>query len=246
MTESPGVHPLWHLPVVGDVHADTIAVTWIVMALVLGLLGILALTHPATKLSKRYTILELIVTTLADLATSILGRNGAPFVPYVIAIFTFILVLNEIGLVPIPGLKSPTSDINTTAALALTTILLIQFVGIARKGFVGYYKHLFAGDPWWLGILMSPINIIEELARPITLAMRLFGNIFAGEILMLVVLAIIAADITLFGWLPISKIATVGPLVVTLFNLFVGVIQALVFTLLTIAYLINPLSDEAH
>ncbi len=245
MQEGIGTHPLWHFPVVGNVHSDTILVTWLVMGITLLAVGILAASHPRTSLTKRYTLLELIVTTLGDLATGILGKNGRPFVPFIIAIFLFILLLNEIGLFPIPGLRSPTADINTTAALALTTFLLIQVVGIKNKGFIGYYKHLFAADPWWLGILMSPINIIDELARPITLAMRLFGNIFAGEVLMLVVLVVIGANLSI-GFLPVSKIATAFPLFVTLFNMAIGLIQALVFTLLAIAYLIIPTAETEH
>jgi len=245
MEERIGEHPLWHWPVLGAVHADTVGITWLVMGITLLVLGLLAATHPRTQLTRRYTLLELIITTLGDLATGILGKNGRPFVPFIIAIFVFIFLLNEIGLFPFPGLRSPTSDINTTAALALTTFVLIQAVGIKNKGFIGYYSHLFKADPWWLGVLMAPINIIDELARPITLAMRLFGNIFAGEVLMVVVITVIAAHLSI-GFVPISKIATVFPLGVTLFNLAIGLIQALVFTLLAIAYLITPTADAEH
>ena len=86
---------------------------------------------------------------------------------------------------------------------------------------------------------MLPIMIVDELARPVTLAMRLFGNIFAGEVLLLVVAAVIAAQIPL-----LSALATGLPVIVFGFNLIIGLIQALVFTLLTIAYLIAPTSDE--
>jgi F-type H+-transporting ATPase subunit a len=242
MQETIGSHPLWHLsflpPPFNTAHADTIIITWIAMALALAVVGLLAATHPVTVVSKRYSMMELIVSALNELTTSILGKNGAPFVPYVISIFVFILLLNEIGLFPFIG-KSPTADLNTTAALAITTILLIQFVGIARHG-LGYYKHLFI-QPWYLGLVMLPINIIDELARPVTLAMRLFGNIFAGEVLLVVASAMILAHLGI-----LSDIARAFPLGIFAFNLIIGVIQALVFTLLTIAYLITPTQETSE
>lgn len=302
MQETVGSHPLWHLPFLpapfNTAHADTVVITWIAMALALLVVGLLAATHPITVVSKRYSVMELLVSYLTETTIGILGKNGVPFVPFVISLFVFILLVNEIGLFPFIG-KSPTADLNTTAALAVTTILLIQIVGIARHG-LGYYKHLII-QPVILGILMLPITIIDELARPVTLAMRLFGNIFAGEVLLVVVSAVITAGIVLafhlpvalgialvvvaFAmiaaqvWsrrktaaplrlraplvvaaigiavmvlsvahvdtvLPISKLATVVPLFIYAFNLIIGVIQAAVFTLLTIAYLITPTQDS--
>ena len=241
MHETIGEHPLWHISFLpapfNTVHADTVVITWIGMAIVLIAVALLAATHPVTKLSKRYSFMELIVNGIGGQVETILGKNGLPFVPLIISLFMFIFVLNEIGLFPFVG-TSPTSDLNTTAALAIFVIVLIQIVGIARKG-LGYFGHLLVKPVWPLGILMLPIMIIDELARPVTLAMRLFGNIFAGEVLLLVVAAVIAAHL---GALSIA--ATAAPIFVFAFNLIIGGIQALVFTLLTIAYLIAPTSDE--
>jgi F-type H+-transporting ATPase subunit a len=208
------------------------------MAIVLVAVGILARVHPVVQLSKRHTLMELIVTGIGNQVETILGRNGVPFVPFIISLFLFIFVLNEIGLFPFIGM-SPTSDLNTTAALAIFAIVLIQGVGVARKG-LGYFKHLVI-KPLGLGIPMLPIMIIDELARPVTLAMRLFGNIFAGEVLLVVVGVVIVAHLGI-----ISALANGGPVLIYAFNLFVGAIQAVVFTLLTIAYLITPTSDEEH
>lgn len=234
--EVPGTHPLWHIsgvpPPFNTVHADTVLITWFVMALALAVVAVLAATHPITIVSKRYSLLELIVTAIGNLAGSILGKGGLPYVPYIISLFLFILLMNEIGLFPFIG-KSPTADLNTTAALALTTILLIQIVGIKNHG-LGYYKHLVI-RPIILGILMLPITLIDELVRPVTLAMRLFGNIFAGEILLLLIAAVFAAHLGI-----ISHAMTAAPVAVYVFNMFIGIIQATVFTLLTIAYLITP------
>jgi F-type H+-transporting ATPase subunit a len=303
MQETVGTHPLWHLPHVpppfNTVHADTVIVTWITMVFAILAVGLLASTHPITVVSKRYSVMELLVSFLADTTTGILGRAGLPFVPFIISLFLFILLLNEIGLFPLIG-KSPTADLNTTAALAITTILLIQIVGISKHG-LGYYKHLII-KPLLLGLLLLPINIIDELARPVTLTLRLFGNIFVGELLLVVVGAIIVAGIVLafhvllpigiamslvaafliasyirakrsgsvrkallisglvLGTLgivitslgasgvplvlPVSTLARVAPIIIYVFNLLVGVIQAAVFTLLTIAYLITPTQES--
>ena len=254
MHETIGEHPLWHISFLpagfNTVHSDTVVITWIAMAIVIVALGILARTHPVTKLSKRYSFMELLVSGIGSQVETILGKNGLPFVPFIISLFMFIFVLNEIGLFPFVG-KSPTADLNTTAALAIFVITLIQVVGIARKG-LGYYGHLVI-KPLGLGIPMLPIMVIDELARPVTLAMRLFGNIFAGEVLLVVVGAIILANVAipfnLFGLqlaFNVSKAANAAPVLIYGFNMIIGLIQAVVFTLLTTAYLITPLSDEAH
>ena len=122
MQETVGSHPLWHLSFLpapfNTLHADTVLITWLVMALALLIFGLLAATHPVKIVTKRYSIMELIVGGLTDLTTSILGRKGAPLAPYIITILVFILLMNEIGLFPFIG-KSPTADLNTTAALAI-------------------------------------------------------------------------------------------------------------------------------
>jgi F-type H+-transporting ATPase subunit a len=240
MHETIGDHPLWRIPFLpgglSTVHSDTVLITWLAMAIVLVTLGALARLHPVTQLTKRYTMLELIVSALSNQVETILGRNGVPFVPFIISLFLFIFVLNEIGVVPFVG-KSPTADVNTTAALALFVIALVYGVGVYRKG-LAYFGHLVI-RPIGLGIVMLPIMIIDELVRPVTLAMRLFGNIFAGEILLLVVGAVILAQLGL-----VSTLMNGAPVFVYAFNIFIGFLQALVFTLLTIAYLITPTSDE--
>jgi F-type H+-transporting ATPase subunit a len=242
MQETIGSHPLWHLSFMpapfNTVHADTVVITWFAMAIVLVAVGVLARAHPVTQLSKRYSFMELIISGIGGQVETILGRNGVPFVPLIISLFLFIFVLNEIGLFPIVG-TSPTADVNTTAALALLVIVLIQVVGVARKG-LGYFKH-FLIKPIGLGLPMLPIMIVDELARPVTLALRLFFNIFTGEILLIVAAVMILAHLGI-----VSALANLGPILIYPFNMFVGFIQALVFTLLTIAYLITPTSDETH
>src|SRR5215470_7951242 len=111
MQEQVGSHPLWHLDFLpapfNTVHADTIIITWIVMGLALLIFGLLAATHPVTIVSKRYSLMDLLVGGVTDLTRSILGRKGAPLAPYIITILIFIFLMNEIGLFPFIG-RSPT------------------------------------------------------------------------------------------------------------------------------------------
>lgn len=237
------------LPVLGPVHADTIIVTWIVMALGIGFFAWLGASYRSHQTNKTQTTLELIVDYLSDLALSTMGPGGLPFVPLVICLFFFIFLLNQIGLFPIKefGLHfgdapiggSPTADLNTTAGLAIMVFLMIHITGIRRHG-LAFYKHLF--QPF---VFLFPINLIEEIARPVTLALRLFGNIFAGEILLFIIASIIVSHISI-GPVNLSLAATVMPILVLFFNLFVGTLQAFVFTLLTIVYMISAVSEESH
>jgi F-type H+-transporting ATPase subunit a len=240
--EKIGEHPLWTWPVVGAVHGDTILTTWVVMVLSLAFFYYLGTSYRTNRVNKTQATFEGIINYLADLAVGTLGRSGERFVPVFVAIFIFIWTLNQFGLLPfkqmnLPFGGSPTADLNTTAALALFVFFGIQFVAIRGAG-IKAYGHLF--QPFWP---LFPINLIEEIARPVVLAMRLAFNILAGDLLLFVVATIIAADVTI-GPVNLSLVATVVPFGVEFFNFFIGTIQAFVFTLLTIVYL--SLATQGH
>ncbi|HXP94378.1 MAG TPA: F0F1 ATP synthase subunit A [Candidatus Binatia bacterium] len=244
MTESaPGTHILWHWPVFGEVHADTVIVTWVAMIAGMVFFGRLGASYRQHRVTKLQTTLEATVNWLSDLAISTLGRSGERAVPFFLCLFFFIFLLNQIGMIPFRELGwsyggSPTADINTTAALALMVFVLIQIAAIRRHG-LKFYAHYFTPF-WWLFL----INIIEDLARPVTLALRLFGNIFAGEILLFIIASVIVQQVSV-GPVNVSLgVAIVGPIVVLLFNLFVGTLQAFVFTLLTIVYTSSAFAEE--
>jgi F-type H+-transporting ATPase subunit a len=154
----------------------------------------------------------------------------APFVvPLAIALFMFILIANWIELVPTnEKLPSPTADVNVTFALALVVIVWMHVVSIRRKGLKGYFKHY--GQPYKL---LIPINIIEEIAKPVTLALRLFGNIFSGSI-MIILISLFPAFLV-----PWPNAAW------KLFDMFIGVIQAFIFALLTILYFSSAVETES-
>ena len=167
---------------------------------------------------------------------STMGLRTAPcVVPLAVTLFCFILAANWLALIPSGHkpeyLAPPTADVNLAYALALLVIVGVHVTGLRKKGFRGFYGHL-AKPYWWL----LPINIIEEIAKPITLSLRLFGNIFSG-VIMVSLIALFPAYIL---W---------GPNIVwKLFDLFIGLIQAFIFALLTILYFgaVAPEEEGGH
>lgn len=241
MQEKIGEHFTWHWPVLGQVHSDTIVTTWIVMAISLIFFAWVGASYRSARATKRQTVIEGVINYIADLATGVLGEQGEPFVPFFIALFLFIFLLNQFGFLPLklwlPFGGSPTADLNTTAAYAIMVFVMIQAVGIRKYG-LGFYKHL--AKPFWV---LTPINLLEELARPATLAARLFFNIFVGELLFIIIASIITAKV-MIGPVNLSLAVTIVPFFIQLFNFFVGTVQAFLFTLLAIVYLSLAVSEE--
>ncbi|MBP2652693.1 MAG: atpB [Firmicutes bacterium] len=218
-----GVHKLAHFAGL-TFNIDTLYMTWISMAIVI------AIAFIATRGLKLVpggwqNFLELIFTALLDQIDSSMGSKGRRLAPLIITLFMFLLVANWLGL--IPGFTSPTSDLNTTLGLALVVIVLVHILSIINKGPKAYIKHYF--QPFVPFVI---INLIEELAKPITLAFRLMGNIFAGEVL------IIILGILVPMWIPIPNIVWLA------FSVFVGVVQAFIFTMLSMSYLANSINDN--
>ncbi|MBV8116525.1 MAG: F0F1 ATP synthase subunit A [Candidatus Eremiobacteraeota bacterium] len=242
MQEKLGEHVLWHLPVLGAVHADTIVTTWVVMLISLAFFAWVGASYRSAYQTKRQVVVEGVVNYIADLATSTLGPKGEPFVPFFIALFVFIFLLNQFGMLPLrafglPVGGSPTADLNTTVPLALIVFFMVWIVGFRQNGWK-QFKHLVQPNP-----ALLPINIIDEVVRPVTLAARLFFNIFVGELLFLVVASLIVAKITI-GPLNLSLAVAIVPFFIQFFNFFVGTVQAFVFTLLAIVYLSLSIAEQ--
>jgi F-type H+-transporting ATPase subunit a len=240
--EHIGEHILWRLPGIGAVHADTITTTWLVMIVALLFFGWIGASYRSPYVSKRQAILEAVFNYIADLVTSVLGEGGEPFVPFFVALFIFIFLLNQFGMLPFKALGlpfggSPTADLNTVVPLALVVFVMIQVVAFRKKG-LAYFGHVLKPFP-----ALLPVNILDEVLRPVTLAARLFFNIFVGELLFVIVTSIILARISI-GFFNLSLGVTVVPILIQFFNFFVGTIQAFVFTLLAIVYLSLALADE--
>jgi F-type H+-transporting ATPase subunit a len=240
--EKLGEHILWHVPVLGAVHGDTLVTTWVVMIVALLFFAWVGASYRSAYQSRRQVVVEGVVNYIADLATSTIGPKGEPFVPFFIALFVFIFLMNQIGMVPfkilgIPFGGSPTADLATTTALALIVFVMTWVVGIRYTG-IKRITHLFEPN-----IALFPINLLDEIIRPVTLAARLFFNIFVGELLFLIVASIIQARISI-GAFNLSLAAAIVPFFIQFFNFFVGTVQAFVFTLLAIVYLALSISDD--
>jgi F-type H+-transporting ATPase subunit a len=212
------------------------------MAVALVFFAWIGASYRSARVTRRQTVVEGIINYIADLAHGVLGEAGEPFVPFFIALFLFIFLLNQFGMLPfkvlgLPFGGSPTADLNTVAPYALMVFLVIQFSAFRRKG-VGYLKHLLQPFP-----VLLPINIIDEILRPVTLAARLFFNIFVGELLFIIIASIITAKVML-GPVNLSLAVAVVPFFIQFFNFFVGTVQAFVFTLLAIVYLSLAIADQ--
>jgi F-type H+-transporting ATPase subunit a len=240
--EKIGEHSLWHVPVLGTLHADTILTTWVAMLIAIVFFWWLGRSYTTNRVRKTQATFEGIIQFLSDLAIGTIGPRGEQYVPIFVGIFLFIWILNEFGVLFLKALGlpfggSPTADLNTTAAFALCVFFGIQFLAIRKSG-IKAYAHLF--KPY---VFLFPINLIEEIARPVVLAMRLAFNILAGELLLFVVATIIVSNVVV-GPVNISVISAVAPIGIEFFNFLIGTIQAFVFTLLSIVYLSLATSDE--
>jgi F-type H+-transporting ATPase subunit a len=241
--EQIGQHALWHVPVLGTVHSDTVLTTWLVMIVSLLMFAWIGASYRSPFVTKRQTVVEGIVNYFADLAYGSIGKPAERFVPFFIALVTFIFLLNEFGAFPfksplaLPFGGSPTADINTAGAYAVMVFVIIQISGVRKEG-LGFYKHLV--KPF---AFMLPLNLLEEFIRPITLALRLFFNIFIGELLLYVVVRVITNHIKIGGF-DLSIAASIGPFFIEIFNFLIGLLQAFVFALLSIVYLSLALAEE--
>jgi F-type H+-transporting ATPase subunit a len=176
----------------------------------------------------------------------ILGPRGKRFVPFLGTLFIYILCMNYAGMVPL--LKAPTANINETLALALCVFFYVQFTAVKENGIRGYIDHLM-GEPrtavqWGLIVIMIPVHVIGELAKPVSLACRLFGNI-TGEDILIFAFVTLGVALTSFAHIPIGV-----PLQIPFYGLalLLGFVQALVFTLLSTVYfvMVLPHEDEGH
>ncbi|MBB6629206.1 F0F1 ATP synthase subunit A [Nocardioides sp. KIGAM211] len=210
-------------------NLDTIWATAVAgtLVLILGFVARSALTkkNPSHVPTKVQLIWETIVGQVNTQVEDNLGKINPFVVPLAVALFFFILFANWLELLPTELnhdahlLPAPTADTNLTYAMALMVMVGVWTYGIRQKGVKGYFKHFLEPFP-----ILLPLNILEELIKPLTLALRLFGNIFAGGIM----LALIALMPAYLLWAP--------NLIWKLFDMAIGGIQAFIFALLTVLY----------
>jgi F-type H+-transporting ATPase subunit a len=230
---------------IGSVYiSETVFFGLIVAAVLIALC--LWMAHGLQKVPKgKQVIAELIVKSVYDLVTGSMGKHCEKFAPYMGTLFMFLILGNMLGLF---GFRPTTADVNMTFALAGTTFLMIQYNGFKTMGFVGKIKHMCDPLP-----IMFPLKIIEEISFPISLGFRLFGNILGGVIIMALVFnglewlsEIVLGSIPFIGKLP--WLQAVIPLPVNFFfDIFEPVLQAFIFTMLTMVFVsMAVVSHEEH
>jgi F-type H+-transporting ATPase subunit a len=200
---------------------NTVVYTWIIMAIVSAVFIVLG-RHLQVRPTRFQNALEWVVETIDNLIGSMISDRPRLFLPLVGTLAVFITASNLGGL--IPGIKSPTTDINTPLALAIVVFFSVHYYGIRRKGLLGHLRHYV--EPIFI---LLPIEVASELARTMSLTFRLFGNILGEEIVIAVLFIILPYFI---------------PIPMMLFSIFTSVIQAYVFTLLTVVYLSGAV--QAH
>ena len=222
-----GKHSTWDLGPL-TFNTDTMTSTVIAGAVVI-ILGLMLRRSASNEVPGKLQLAwEALVTWVNDQVESTLGKLNPFVIPLAASLFVFILVANWIEVVPTEHkAPPPTADTNLTYALALLVIIPVQIYAIRERGAKSYVKGFFEPYP-----VMGPLNILEELIKPVTLALRLFGNIFAGGIML-----------TIIGMLPywLTPLPTVPW---KLFSMAIGVIQAFIFALLTILYF--GMAAEGH
>jgi len=217
-----GVHPAHPAAPIDNAFALELLV-------VLGSIGffiLLRLTLSVEKPGTPQQIAEMVHEFIGEQAESIIGHGYERFQAFVTCVFMFVLICNLIGL--IPGVKAPTQSPVVPLGMAVAVFLYYNFHGIRAQGPIGYLKH-FAGPIWWIAWLLFPIEIISHVARMMSLTIRLWANMFAGDLVTLVA----------FSLIPVAL-----PAVFLGLHLFVSVIQALVFTLLAMIYLGQAVAHE--
>ncbi len=216
--------------------------TWVAMLVTLLFLAWVGRSYRNPAADRTQTVFEGVITYISDLIYGTLGKEGEPFVPFFIALFIFLFVLNQFGVFQLKTLGlpfggAPSADLNTTVPYAAFIFCMIWYVAIRKQG-LRAFKHLLEPFP-----VLLPINLLEQLARPVTLAARLFFNIFVGEILLFIVASLIESAVKI-GPFDLSLAVAILPFFIQFFNFFVGTVQAFIFTLLGIVYLSLTISEE--
>ena len=206
-------------------HLVVVSYTWFVMAM-LALFSFLATRRMNILPGRFQNVMEVIIGGFDSLLTNTMGHEGRKFFPLIATLGLYILTSNLLGL--IPGFESPTANLNTTVSMAVVVFAMTHIVGVKVHG-VKYFKQ-FMGPVWWLTPLMMPIEIISHLSRPLSLSVRLFGNIMGEDIVLAVVLLLVPFLV---------------PLPVFVLMIFTSVIQTIVFMLMAMMYIAGAM-EQAH
>jgi F-type H+-transporting ATPase subunit a len=194
-----------------------------------------------------YNLLETFVMFVRDeVSTKNIGEHANLYTPYLCSAFFFILFMNLCGLLPIPafggfpGISTATGNISVTMVLALFTFTITQIAGMRAQGVIGYWVHLVpAGVPAWLWPLMLPVELLGLFTKPFALTVRLFANMVAGHIVIFFLIAL-----TIFLSVYVAPVSVLFALGIFMLELFVGLVQAYVFTMLSAVFI--GMTQHAH
>ena len=234
---------------------DHVLYTWLVMAV---LIAVSAVASRSVQLVPRGTqnFMEVVLEQFLALLDDVIGHEGRRYLPLIATLGLFILTGNLIGLVP--GLAGPTANLNTTAACALVVFVAYHWIGVRKQGALTYLKHFTGPVPLWLKPMMFVIEIISHLARPLSLTLRLFGNMVGGHILLAVIFLLMGLD-GLIGWalsgsLAGAVVGGIGGAVTIVFTvgflyplkILVSFLQAFIFVMLTMLYISGAIEEAEH
>jgi F-type H+-transporting ATPase subunit a len=239
---------------------DHVTYTWVAMVL-LTALAFAASRRVALVPRGLQNVMEVVLERFQAMIEDVLGRTGRRYLPFIATLGLFILTGNLLSLVP--GVAGPTANLNTTAACALVVFVTYHYIGIRTQGFLSYLNHFTGPMPWTPGmvpikLLMIPIELISHLARPLSLSLRLFGNMTGGHILLAIIFFLMGLD-GLLGWALSGSpygvvIGGVGSLIMIAFTvgflyplkILVSFLQAFIFVMLTMLYIAGAIEHAEH
>jgi len=214
--------PKFLFEILGFPIKDTVLHAWMVTTLLLGLAAWARTKFSVWSPPKWQLVVETIVGYVENLIVNTIGRPLPQAVPYLTTMILFVALCNLLGL--FPALGSPTRDLNTTAALALVSLGSWQYFTIQKRGWMGYLHSLVEPN-----VIMLPFNLMSQFSRTLAMALRLFGNVIGGEMI---------------GGIVFMLLPVLAPLPFYLLGALTGVLQALVFTVLTLVFMVDAMGSE--
>jgi F-type H+-transporting ATPase subunit a len=243
--------PIFRLPGI----PDHVTYTWLVM-IVLTVLAFAASRNLALVPRGVQNVMEGVLEQIQQLIDDVMGPEGRRYLPLIATLGLFILAANLESLVP--GFAGPTANLNTTAACALIVFFAYHYIGVRKQGALTYLKHFTGPVPLALKPLMFVIEIISHLARPLSLTLRLFGNMVGGHILLAIIFFLMGLH-GLIGWalsgsVPGAVVGGLGGLVMIVFTvgflyplkILVSLLQAFIFVMLTMLYISGAIEEGEH
>jgi F-type H+-transporting ATPase subunit a len=243
--------PIFRLPGI----PDHVTYTWLIMLILAGLTFVASRNLQLVPRGLQ-NFLEVVLEQFQQMIDDVMGPEGRRYLPLIATLGLFILMGNLLGLVP--GLVGVTGNLNTNAACAIVVFVAYHWIGARKQGLIPYLKHFAGPVPLALKPLMFVIEIISHLARPLSLTLRLFGNIVGGHILLAVIFLLMGLD-GLIGWalsgsVPGAIIGGIGGIVTIAFTvgflyplkILVAFLQAFIFVMLTMLYISGAIEESEH